>query len=88
MACLDAECRIWCPDDKSKRPQLKRYLDETNGRLLDSVWTDINPVNSQPSERLNYRTQKPEALLERILNASSKDEVLILDCFCGTPSLM
>jgi site-specific DNA-methyltransferase (adenine-specific)/adenine-specific DNA-methyltransferase len=41
MARLDAEGRIWYPDDKSKRPRLKRYLDETKGRLLDSVWTDI-----------------------------------------------
>jgi adenine-specific DNA-methyltransferase len=84
MAQLDAEGRIWYPDDKSKRPRLKRYLDETKGRLLDTVWTDINPVNSQATERLNYRTQKPEALLERIINASSKSDDLVLDCVCGS----
>src|SRR5208282_3538033 len=76
--------RIWYPNDNSKRPRLKRYLDETKGRLLDSVWTDVNPVNSQASERLNYRTQKPEALLERIIEASSNEEDLVLDCVCGS----
>src|SRR5208283_5031693 len=84
MARLDAEGRIWYPNDNSKRPRLKRYLDETKGRLLDSVWTDVNPVNSQASERLNYRTQKPEALLERIIEASSNEEDLVLDCVCGS----
>jgi DNA modification methylase len=84
MARLDSENRIWYPDDKSKRPRLKRYLDETKGRLLDSVWTDINPVNSQASERLNYRTQKPEALLERIIEASSNEDDLVLDCVSGS----
>jgi adenine-specific DNA-methyltransferase len=84
MARLDAEGRIWYPDDKSKRPRLKRYLDETKGRLLDSVWTDINPVNSQAAERVDYRTQKPEALLQRIIEASSKKDDLVFDCFCGS----
>jgi adenine-specific DNA-methyltransferase len=84
MARLDAEGRIWYPDDKSKRPRLKRYLDETKGRLLDSVWTDINPVNSQAAERVDYRTQKPEALLHRIIQASSKEDDLVFDCFCGS----
>jgi adenine-specific DNA-methyltransferase len=84
MARLDAEGRIWYPDEKSKRPRLKRYLNETRGRLLDSVWTDINPVNSQASERLNYRTQKPEALLERIIEVSSNEDDLVLDCVCGS----
>jgi len=84
MALLDAERPIWYHDDNSKRPQLKRYLDETKGPLLDSVWTDINPVNSQASERLNYRTQKPEALLERIVEASSRVDDIVLDCVCGS----
>lgn len=84
MAKLDAEGKIWYPDDKSKRPQLKRYLDESKGRPLDSVWTDIYPVNSQAQERLLYRTQKPEALLDRIISASSNEGDLVLDCFCGS----
>jgi site-specific DNA-methyltransferase (adenine-specific) len=71
MAKLDAEGRIWYPDSLSKRPRLKRYLDEMSGVLLGNIWTDIAPINSQAQERLGYPTQKPLALLERILKASS-----------------
>lgn len=52
-----------------KVPQQKRYLDEQEGIALSDVWTDIPPLNSQAQERLGYPTQKPVALLERILNA-------------------
>ncbi len=83
MARLDAEGRIWYPSSKSKRPQLKRFLDEMFGVLAGNVWTDINPINSQAQERLGYPTQKPEALLERILKASSNEGDLVLDPFCG-----
>lgn len=83
MAELDAEGRIWYPADKSKRPQLKRYLENTKGVPLGSVWTDIPPVNSQAQERLGYPTQKPLALLERIVNASSNANDIVLDAFCG-----
>lgn len=84
MTRLDAEGKIWYPKDKNKRPQLIRYLDESQGRPLDSVWTDIYPVNPQANERVVYRTQKPEALLERIIKASSNEGDLVLDCFCGS----
>ena len=83
MAKLYAEGRIWCPVDKTKRPQLKRYLDEMSGTLLSNIWTDIDPINSQAQERLGYPTQKPLALLERILNASSNPGDVVLDPFCG-----
>lgn len=83
MAKLDAEGRIWYPDDKRKRPRLKRYLDEMSGNLITTVWTDINPINSQAQERLGYPTQKPLALLERIIKASSNGGDLVLDPFCG-----
>jgi len=83
MAKLDAEGRIWYPSDKSKRPRLKRYLDEMPGRLLGNVWTDINPINSQAQERLGYPTQKPVALLERIIQVSSNPGDVVLDPFCG-----
>jgi adenine specific DNA methylase Mod len=83
MAKLDAEGRIWYPDDKTKRPRLKRFLDESAGRVADNLWTDIPPVNSQAQERLGYPTQKPEALLERIVRASSNEGDLVLDPFCG-----
>jgi site-specific DNA-methyltransferase (adenine-specific) len=83
MAKLEAEGRIWYPADKSKRPRLKRFLDEMPGRLEDNVWLDINPVNSQAQERMGYPTQKPLALLERIVRASSNEGDLVLDPFCG-----
>lgn len=83
MAKLDAEGRIWYPADKSKRPQLKRYLNEMRGTLMSTVWTDIRPINSQARERLGYPTQKPEALLERIIQASSNPGDWVLDPFCG-----
>jgi len=67
-------------------PQLKRYLDEQRGLALDDVWSDIPPLNSQAQERLGYQTQKPMALLERIIGLSSNPGDLILDPFagCGT----
>ncbi len=83
MLKLDTEGRIWYPTDTSKRPRLKRYLDEMSGVLMGNVWTDIFPINSQAQERLGYPTQKPEALLERILKASSNEGDVVLDPFCG-----
>ncbi len=64
-------------------PQLKRYLDEQEGRPIDTVWTDIPPINSQAKERLGYPTQKPLALLDRIVRASSNENDIVLDAFCG-----
>ena len=63
--------------------RLKRYLNETKGRPLQAVWTGINAINSQAKERLNYPTQKPLALLERIILSSSNEGDLVLDPFCG-----
>ncbi|MBA2364576.1 MAG: restriction endonuclease, partial [Chloroflexia bacterium] len=83
MAKLDADGRIWYPSDTSKRPRLKRYLDEMPGVVVGNVWTDIDPVNSQAGERLGYPTQKPLALLERIISASSNRGDIVLDPFCG-----
>jgi len=64
-------------------PRFKRYLDEQKGRPLDDVWTDILPLNSQAAERLGYPTQKPQALLERIISAGSNPGDVVLDPFCG-----
>ena len=64
--------------------RLKRYLDETPGVPLQTLWGDIFPVNSQAKERIDYPTQKPEALLERIIKASSNEGDLIADFFCGS----
>jgi DNA modification methylase len=63
--------------------RLKRYLDEMSGMPLQDIWNDISPINSQAAERLGYPTQKPEALLERIIKVSSSEGSVILDAYCG-----
>ncbi len=83
MAEMDVQGRLYLPADRSKRIRRKRYLDELEGETVDSLWDDISPINSQAQERLGYPTQKPEALLERILKASSNEGDLVLDPFCG-----
>ena len=64
-------------------PRYKRYLDEMPGVPLQDVWTDIRPIGSRAKERVGYPTQKPLALLERIIKASSNEGDLVLDPFCG-----
>ena len=64
-------------------PAYKRYLDEMPGVPLQDLWTDIGPVGAQARERLGYPTQKPESLLERIIQASSNEGDVVLDPFCG-----
>ncbi len=66
-----------------KVPALKRYLDKSKGVALQSVWDDLPPVNSQAKEALGYPTQKPLALLERIIKTSSNENDVVLDAFCG-----
>jgi adenine-specific DNA-methyltransferase len=68
----------------AKYPQYKTYLHELKGNVLSNVWTDINMLNPMAEERLDYPTQKPEALLERIIKASSNEGDLIADFFCGS----
>ena len=64
-------------------PQYKRYLDEMPGVSLQDIWDDISPIAAQAAERLGYPTQKPEALLERIIKTSSDPGDVVLDPFCG-----
>jgi len=64
-------------------PRFKRYLDEQEGRAIDDVWTDIPPLQARAQERLGYPTQKPLPLLERIIEACSKPNDIVLDAFCG-----
>jgi DNA modification methylase len=64
-------------------PQYKRYLDEVPGVTIGDFWDDIDPINSQARERLGYPTQKPLALLQRIIQASSNEGDVVLDPFCG-----
>ena len=78
---LDAEGRIHSAPGAT--PRLKRYLDELRGEAVNDIWLDIPSINSQAKERLGYPTQKPEALLERIIQASSNEGDVILDPFCG-----
>jgi len=78
---LDREGRLtW---SSSGRPYLKRYLSEQEGTPISSIVTDIPPLSHAASERLGYPTQKPEALLERIITASSNEGDVVLDPFCG-----
>ncbi len=68
---------------KTGKPRIKNYLHERRGLIIDNIWTDVLPINSQAQERLGYPTQKPEALLERIIKASSNEGDVVLDAFCG-----
>lgn len=61
----------------------KRYLDEMKGQPIDTIWDDIPPIQAQSDERLGYPTQKPLALLDRIISASSNKGDVVLDAFCG-----
>ncbi len=90
--------RVWrCPRETMERyekqgkifytrnqiPRLKRYLDEAKGLPSQDIWSDVEALRSWHAEKLGYPTQKPETLLERIINASSKEGDTILDPFCG-----
>lgn len=83
MQRLHDEGRIYYPKDKTKRPRLKRYLADMLGVSVQDVVTDIGPLSPHAFERLGYPTQKPVALLERIISASSNPGDVILDPFCG-----
>ena len=82
----DEEGREYTLDTRDGGRRVRKvYLDEAlqRGKVVDSVW-DLDKVNNSAKEALGYDTQKPEALLERILNASSNPGDLVLDCFCGS----
>ncbi len=81
MAALESQGRVW--HEPGKLPRRIQYLDESKGSLVQDHWDDINPINSMAKERLGYPTQKPEALLERIISASSNEGDVVLDPFCG-----
>ncbi len=87
MERLDKEGRIYIT--KTGGLRLKVYLDELKGMPSQALWDDINPVNSQAKERVEYATQKPEALVERIVSASSNDaaddkKMIVADFFGGS----
>jgi site-specific DNA-methyltransferase (adenine-specific) len=82
MEQLIREGRVAIPP-RGTTPRYKRYLDESKGLPVGSVWDDINPVNSQAKEGVGYPTQKPLALLDRIIRTSSNPGDIVLDAFCG-----
>lgn len=83
MEQLDKEGRLIFPASKEGRIRVKKYLDEMPGLPIANLWDDIGPISSQDAERVGYQTQKPLALLKRIIEASSNEGDLILDPFCG-----
>ncbi len=80
---LDAAGMIYWPTKEEGTPRLKWYADQLEGVALPDIWTDIPPISARAAERLGYPTQKPEALLERIISASSNQGDMVLDPFCG-----
>jgi DNA modification methylase len=82
MAKLIAEGRV-IQTRPGAVPQYKRYLDEMPGVSVQNLWDDLPNINNRSNEMLGYGTQKPEALLERIIKASSNEGDLVLDPFCG-----
>jgi DNA modification methylase len=80
---LDSAGRLFWPKREGGVPMLKRYIDEARGASAQDVITDVPPLNNVAAERLGYPTQKPEALLERIIAASSNERDTVLDPFCG-----
>ena len=83
MSLLDAEDRLHYPQKSDARLRLKSFLDELPGLAVQDVWVDLVSIGGSSPERLGYPTQKPLALLERIISASSNEGDVILDPFCG-----
>jgi DNA modification methylase len=80
---LDKIGRIVWPKKEGGTPSFKQYKDDMLGVNLQDIWVDLPPISSQAEERLGYPTQKPQALLERIILSSSNEGDLVLDPFCG-----
>ena len=80
---LEKEGRIYWPKKVGGMPQYKRYRDELKGLALSDLWSDIDRINPVGGERVGYPTQKPIALLDRILRSSTQEGDVVLDPFCG-----
>lgn len=76
--------KLYFPPNKEQRIRRKTFLDEYEGQPIQNLWTDIYVINSQAKESVDYATQKPEALLERIIKASSNEGDLVCDFFGGS----
>ena len=81
---LDKESYIHFPDKLDGFPRYKKYLHRAKGRSVGDLWTDINVINSQATERTGFSTQKPEALIQRVLAMGSGPGDIVLDCFAGS----
>lgn len=88
MKQFEEEGRLYFPENKNQRIQRKQFLDEYKGRPIGNLWTDINVINPMSSERLNFVGQKPETLIARVLELSTKEGDMVLDSFLGTGTTM
>jgi site-specific DNA-methyltransferase (adenine-specific) len=86
MKRLDGEGRVFFPKDRTGRLRLKRYLNEMKGTLLENIWDDIGMLQHSSTEKTGWSTQKPQPLLERIIEMCSNEGDMVFDCFagCGT----
>lgn len=83
---LIEEGRYIAPERDGAYPSYKQYLHESKGKQIEDIWTDLNLANPMADERVNYPTQKPEQLIERIISASSNQDDIVLDAFMGSGS--
>ncbi len=83
LEALEQSGRIYWPQKEGGTPRLKWFPEDNRGSAISDFWADIPPIGAQAAERLGYPTQKPLALLERIINASSNEGDIVLDPFCG-----
>ncbi|MGZ8227309.1 MAG: site-specific DNA-methyltransferase [Methylococcaceae bacterium] len=81
---LKDEGKFLPPEKEGAYPSYKQYLHESKGKQIEDIWTDINLTNPMAIERIEYPTQKPEDLLERIIKASSNENDIVLDAFAGS----
>jgi len=88
MAQWDKEGRLSFPKNMEGRIQRKRYLDENEGEIVQNLWDDISIAGPQSNERLDYPTQKPEKLAERMILASTNEGDLVADFFCGSSTTL
>jgi len=84
MKLMDREERLEFPKKEGGRLQRRQYLDQYKGQIVTNIWADIFQVNSQAKERTGYPTQKPEALLDRIIKLASNSGDIVFDCFMGS----
>ncbi|TJV19707.1 site-specific DNA-methyltransferase [Mesorhizobium sp.] len=80
---LDLAGKVHWPKKEGGMPRLRQYPEDLPGVALQDIWTDIKPLHNRAAERLHYPTQKPVALLDRILRSSANEDEVVLDPFCG-----